>query len=160
MTLSNELEIFLAILMILISVLVCILKKEQLIAISLWALGGVIGIAFLNLGNEYLAFCAWTISCLLSFFLIFYSSLFGETQDQKADKRTFLTIASVFPVAYLFYEAFEIPNEFDHKSFAFSLKEIGASLVSDHWVEVELIGLTLLFVVIAMGIIGNPMERD
>jgi NADH:ubiquinone oxidoreductase subunit 6 (subunit J) len=145
--------------------------------LSFWIASLAVGGVYLTLGAETLAVIQWIVCTLAAISFIFFAAMFGEFDDAtseprtKATPRTFdrgqvvaLGLAALIGIAFvvvirigaadLTESSLVIPNQGN------DLLALGHVLTTNHLLSLEVLGMTLLLILVGGGVIARPEPHD
>ena len=143
--------------------------KASVTALALWGVGLLSGGLFLSLNYEALAVVQWIMSTVSSLVLVFYSNLLGENREQQ--KQSLSETIKQMSVPVLVGLTFSAFLYFGMQDGEVSLGlggispteqglfELGKTLVQEHFLSVQVLGLMILLMVIGTGVIIRPEPK-
>ncbi|HUP56101.1 MAG TPA: NADH-quinone oxidoreductase subunit J [Bdellovibrionota bacterium] len=140
--------------------------------LALWVAGLSAGALYLTLGAELLAIVQWIVSTLVTISLLFFSSMYGSSQESRkpGEPRSFLRrcLPVLLPMllgltfaAIIWHGGGHLPDE----SLAVpqdgsGLQALGKALTEKHLLSLEVLALTLFLVLIGGGVVARPEDPD
>jgi NADH-quinone oxidoreductase subunit J len=134
--------------------------------LALWVTGLAVGGIYLTLGAELLAVIQWLIATLVAISFTFFTVTFGEAKaDRGPTLRRFARAAMALGLGGAFaavawlgagtvstesLAAPEVGND---------LVAIGRAVTDEHLLALEVLALTLFFVLVGGGVVSRPEER-
>lgn len=144
--------------------------------LALWISGLGMGCIFLTLGAETLAVVQWIASTLVATALFFFAVMFGEYERKegffsidgkkirldRARALSFfvaLLLAAGFSIMILFGSSPLTPEMLSLPKEKSDLTFLGATLVKDHLLSLEVLSLTLFLILVGGGVIARPQSQ-
>lgn len=125
-------------------------------ALSLWICGLGVGSLFLGMGAEYIAVAQWILSTLVSVSFVFYSVLFGEVKKKEKPVKVASGIAcGLLFIGVINFGFQDLPIQSSGVT-PLKLGEFGISLISDHFLSIKVLALTLMMAIVGAGVISRP----
>jgi NADH:ubiquinone oxidoreductase subunit 6 (subunit J) len=131
--------------------------------LALWVAGLAVGGIYLTLGAELLAVVQWVVSTLAAIAFLFFAVMFGEYRSeereparQRAAMGVVAGLAGAAFAAAVAYAAREITPAAPASPERHDLLAQGLSLVQQHLLSLEILGLTCLLVIVGGGVIARP----
>lgn len=135
-------------------------------ALALWMTGLGVGALFLGLGAETLGIAQWILSTLIAITFVFYSVMFGEYEGAQRElpRLPWLAWAATISlgagfVAVLWFASRHLDlfagltaAQVDRGA----LVALGRSIIENHLISLELLGLTLFLVMVGVGVVARP----
>lgn len=143
--------------------------------LALWVVGLGAGGLFLGLGAELLAIIQWIACTLVAISFLFYSVTFGEygVQDKRpmSKKVTSAIVPSLLGLAFaavIWLGTYKLPDRLlagtvtqDAPAVqASNIAAMGRSVIREHLLSIEIMGVMLLLVVVGAGVIARPEAPD
>jgi len=163
------------------AVTACLMEDMRRAVLSLWVCGLSVGGLYLALGAELLAVVQWILSTLIAIAFIFYAMMFGEygrlrpEPEPAGEPWSARILRAVLPAlaaagftAMIVFGASEIsgngltefgPNPAMNGAEIMAnenLDVVGRMLAGNHFISMELLGLTLFLVIIGSGVVARP----
>jgi NADH:ubiquinone oxidoreductase subunit 6 (subunit J) len=138
--------------------------------LALWVAGLGVGAIYLAVGAEFLAVIQWMVSTLVAISFIFFSVMFGEyggspypiKRQQGVLIFLSLVLGALFAgvIAWGARSALEGAHD-PQESFraAGDLAVFGQKLIQDHLLSLEVLALTLFFVLVGGGVIARSEHK-
>lgn len=142
-------------------------KSFRLVILALWAAGLGAGGLYLTLGAELLAIVQWIVSTLIALSFVFFAVMFGEYSRPKGAPvlrgGLFMAAGGLLTIAVpcaLWLGGSAVPEELLTLPTAGNdLASLGASLVQEHFIALEILALTLFITLVGGGVIARPDSR-
>jgi NADH:ubiquinone oxidoreductase subunit 6 (subunit J) len=133
--------------------------------LALWITGLAVGGVYLGLGAELLAVVQWIVSTVVAISFIFYAVMFGEygLGDERPPLRRAFT--AVLPmllglafmgVVWLGTQDLAAPEA---GAGGPGLARLGQLLMQEHFISLEVLGLTLFLMIVGSGVIARPERK-
>lgn len=142
-------------------------KSFRLVILALWAAGLGAGGLYLTLGAELLAIVQWIVSTLVALSFVFFAVMFGEYARPKGTPALrgglFMLAGALLTIAIpcaLWLGGSAVSEEMLTPPTAGNdLASLGASLVREHFIALEILALTLFITLVGGGVIARPDTR-
>jgi NADH:ubiquinone oxidoreductase subunit 6 (subunit J) len=149
-------------------------RDARRVVLSLWICGMCFGAIFLSFGAEVLAVVQWIVTTLVGISLLFFSSMFGELGSKKVTegrtrKESFellqAAMVGIAFVAILGVSLLRFQPDADWLSHLSAssgpstgqdLQALGQLLTERHFISLEVLGVTLLLVLVGGGVLARP----
>jgi len=143
------------------ALLAAVFSNLRRASLSLWVCGLSVGGVYLALGMEYLAIVQWVLATLVGMTFVLYSFLFGGLRI-RGTRVLLLLISLVLGSALLGFVWTGIKGVLLSESIQYystGLAEIGAGIIKDHLISLEITVLTLFLSVVGAGVIARPRQK-
>ena len=172
--------LFFAAIAVLSALVAALYRDARRVVLALWVCGMCFGAIFLSFGAEVLAVVQWIVTTLVGISLLFFSSMFGELgskeiteiSDSSARKERFdlvqaamvgIAFAAVLGAALLrFRPDADWMSHLASDSGPFTgqdLQALGGLLTEKHLISLEVLGVTLLLILVGGGVLARPEGR-
>jgi NADH:ubiquinone oxidoreductase subunit 6 (subunit J) len=160
-----------------LSALVAALYRDaRRVVLALWVCGMCFGAIFLSFGAEVLAVVQWIVTTLVGISLLFFSSMFGELgskepKEVRSRKDNFdllqaamvgIAFVAILGVSLLRFQpdaewaSHLVAGTTSGPSAGQDLQALGQLLTERHFISLEVLGVTLLLVLIGGGVLARP----
>jgi NADH:ubiquinone oxidoreductase subunit 6 (subunit J) len=153
--------LFLSILVVASALIAAMSEDARRVVLALWICGMSLGGIFLSFGAEVLAMVQWIVATLSGISLLFFSSMFGELGAQGKKRSTFdLLQASMLGIALvavlgIAFSKFS-PDINAGTQTGQEIHALGLLLSQKHFISLEVLGVTLLLVLVGGGVLARP----
>lgn len=136
--------------------------------LALWVAGLGAGSIYLTIGTETLAIVQWIVSTLVAISFVFFSAMLGEYRAGKREmtRASWVRLGLALLIAAGFVSLiWRGAGAVSESSFAVpetgnDLAALGRSLVENHLLSLEVLGLTLFLVLVGGGVIARPEGKN
>ncbi len=137
--------------------------------LAVWLAGLGAGAIAMTLGAETLAIVQWVVSTLVALSFLFFVAMLGEdgeTRGRPMSRREIGMLAGSILIGAGFvgmiaFGTYHLGLTVDMNAVhGADLQGLGKALTGPHVLSLEIVGLTLLFVLIGGGIIARPEKPD
>jgi NADH:ubiquinone oxidoreductase subunit 6 (subunit J) len=171
-----SISLFFAAIAILSALVAALYRDARRVVLALWVCGMCFGAIFLSFGAEVLAIVQWIVSTLVGISLLFFSSMFGElgskeVSEIRSRKENFdLLQAAMVGIAFVAILGASLlrfqpdpqwlsrlaAGAASGPSSGQDLQALGQLLTEKHFISLEVLGVTLLLVLVGGGVLARP----
>jgi NADH:ubiquinone oxidoreductase subunit 6 (subunit J) len=166
--------LFFAAIAVLSALVAALYRDARRVVLALWVCGMCLGAIFLSFGAEILAVVQWIVTTLVGISLLFFSSMFGElgskelveigSRKEKFDllQATLVGVAFIAVLGVSFLRFQPDAEWLSHltttsgPSTGQDLQALGQLLTERHFISLEVLGVTLLLVLVGGGVLARP----
>jgi len=156
-----------AVVLVAASVFATFSKNIRSSILALWICGLGTGAFYLTVGTELLAIVQWIVATIVAISFIFFAVTFGEyskADNPTGGRSTLFTILGVsigiLLPALLWLGLGPTPDSaLGSPADASDLGAIGTKLVSENFLSLEILGVSLLVAIVGGGVIARPLKN-
>lgn len=157
-----------AILALIAATLATLAQDLKYSILCMWLAGLGVGAIFLTVDAEFLGIIQWIISTLVAISFVFFAVMFGDFESSKEKKEsrnyllTFCSVALGLVFSGLVWLATDknFTDDASKVTTVIDVKTIGKTLVSTHFLSLEILTMTLFLVLIGCGAITKIEKSD
>jgi NADH:ubiquinone oxidoreductase subunit 6 (subunit J) len=168
--------LFFAAIAVLSALVAALYRDARRVVLALWVCGMCFGAIFLSFGAEVLAIVQWIVTTMVGISLLFFSSMFGELGSKELSeirsRRDNFDLLQASMVGFAFIAILGVallrfrPDAEWLSHLAASgasgpqsgqdLQALGQLLTEKHFISLEVLGITLLLVLVGGGVLARP----
>ncbi|HCM40693.1 MAG TPA: hypothetical protein DIS93_12085 [Bdellovibrionales bacterium] len=157
-----------AIVLVSASVFATFSKSIRSSILALWICGLGAGAFYLTIGTELLAIIQWIVATVIAISFVFFAVTFGEyskTETRPGHRSKLFTVLGILigvglPVL-LWLGVGPVPEEMlIPATDSNDLSALGLKLVSENFLALEVLGVSLLVAIVGGGVIARPLDSE